>query len=106
MIIKEATYKKQRRVQNVQVSEAIYGCDECMSEIKGWPNENAKLDMTVFFSDTDHTQGLHFCSWDCVINHLPKIKTTYFVSLPYLMFDGNSPKHANRLIELLKSISK
>lgn len=101
MIIKEAEYKKVRRITKVRISDEIYGCDCCKKEFK-----TEKLDLTVFYNDesliqnkigrdTDHYD---FCSWKCVIKFLPKIKTDYFISLPHL--------HYYDIENLLKVIKK
>ncbi len=48
MIIKEAEYKKVRETRNRCVKEAVYGCDECGMEILDYPNEDNRLEMTIF----------------------------------------------------------
>jgi hypothetical protein len=71
VLIKEATYKKVRVTQTREVTPDIYGCDECSEEIKQFPNEENRLEVKVFHKDGKVTGDLHFCSWECVINHLP-----------------------------------
>lgn len=108
MIIKKAKYKKLMVEQLRQVSEEVHGCDECRKEIKNFPNEPSRLELRVFHHD-DRCDYLHFCSWGCVIKHLPKIKSDYFVDLPFLYF-GNSKDDKlvgkRSAIELLKILSK
>jgi hypothetical protein len=88
MIIKPAVYKKVRRVVDVRVSDERYGCDECRREIKYDGREAIRLDLTVHHNNAE-AERLSFCSWKCVIKHIKKIKikTDYFVSMPFLMFD-------------------
>ena len=108
MIIKEAKYKNVMVKQRKCVSETVYGCDECRAEIKEYPNEENRLELTVFRHGSENAEHLHFCTWDCVLNHIPKIKTNYFVSLPYLYYDGRktSVRGAKQLIKLLAERGK
>lgn len=103
MIIKQAKYKSKMVKQRVQVSEEVHGCDCCREEIKEYPNEAYRLEVTVF-SHKDHTEAahLHFCSWVCVLQQLLKMKTDYFISLPYLMYDATGPRSAGALLKLLR----
>jgi len=103
MIIKKAEYKKVMVEKKRCISPGVYGCDECKKEIKEYPNETERLEMTIF-KNSDQPEYLHFCSWECVLKYIPKIKTDYFVTLPYLFFDCNkkSKKGGNELIRLLK----
>ena len=105
MIIKEAVYKTKTVKQKVRISDEVYGCDECRKEIKEYPNEDPRLDLAVFKYDNSAANHLHFCSWDCVFKHLPKIKTDYFVNIPYISYDRNvRGKGAKRFLELIKTI--
>lgn len=99
MILKEAIYKKKRVTTRILVSEAVYGCDECHKKIE---IGGSGLEMNVFHNDKD-IETLNFCSWDCVLRHIPKIKSDNFMSLPFVQFDkrANSKMSANRLIELI-----
>jgi hypothetical protein len=90
MVIKPAKYKKEKRVVTVRVSEEIHGCDNCKKEIDFNNPKIQSLELTVFRHQYNtQSERLIFCSWSCVLEKLPKIKTDYFVSLPYLMFDTN-----------------
>ncbi len=90
--------------QRKQVSSDIYGCDNCKKEIKDFPNESQRLELTIFGHDLN-SANLHFCSWDCVLKYIPKIKSDYFVSLPHLYFD--EPKGSKRgIVELVKLLKK
>lgn len=105
MIIKKAKYKQVRVWQRRCVSSEVYGCDNCKTEIKEYPNEPLRLDMTVW-PDKNHseTEHYHFCSWQCVLKFIPKIKSTYFASLPNLMFDEQGRKTASELIKIIKKL--
>lgn len=106
MIIKPRVYKEKMVRQRVMVSDDVHGCDECKKEIKEYPNERSRLEVTVHFNNNENTEHLHFCSWGCVVKHLKKIKTDYFASLPFLYFDGSKKtgRHATDLLKLLKHI--
>lgn len=108
MIIKEAKYKNVMMKQRKCVSETVYGCDECRTEIKEYPNEESRLEMTVFRNNDAKTEHLHFCTWDCVLNHLPKVKSDYFVTLPMVYFDARkqSKRGSEQLIKLLTERGK
>jgi hypothetical protein len=110
MIIKESKYKNVMVKQRICVSDTVYGCDECKSELKDHPNEPNRLEITVFHKDSSSTDHLHLCSWACVINHIPKIKTNYFFTLPFVSFESDTP--GKKLLkkrsgqELIKLLSK
>lgn len=108
MIIKEAKYKNVMVKQRKCVSETVYGCDDCKAEIKEYPNEENRLEMTVYRNNDEKTEHLHFCSWDCVLNHIPKVKTDYFISLPYIYCDARngSKRGSKQLIKLLTERGK
>ncbi len=103
MKIKEAEYKKVKVMQKKMVSEAVYGCDECGEKIDGYPYEGSILKLTVFHKHTEDNDSLHFCSWKCVLDHLPKINTNYFVDLPFLYYDKRkeSKRSAKALIDII-----
>ncbi len=105
MIIKEAKYKKKRVQQNVRISEEVYGCDECNKEIKEYPNETGRLDLTIFFQNNE-TERLHFCSWKCVLKALPKIKTDYFITLPMIHYGGDECVKGKDAKAFMKVLSK
>ena len=106
MIVKEAEYKSVQVTQRKCISEAVYGCDECGAEIKNYPNEDSRLEVDVFNNEKDTSvDHLHFCSWDCVLKHIPKIDSDYFVSLPYLYYDSRGNRSANRFIEIINQSS-
>ncbi len=81
------------------LKEETYGCNECRKEID---IDGSRLEVTVF-SNTNAAERRHFCSWKCVVKNIRKIKTDYFVSLPYLLYD-DAPKgmRVADFIKLLK----
>jgi hypothetical protein len=75
--------------------EESYGCDECKKPIDDQLNsKNTRhrdfLEVKIFrhVETTGHADRLHFCSWDCVFKYLPKIKTDYFVEMPFLNYEA------------------
>jgi len=106
MLIKEATYENVMVETRKRVSDDVFGCDCCEKEIKEYPNENSRLELTVFKGNSDDAEHLHFCSWECVLKQLPKIKTDYFISLPFVYFDEKceDKRSGNELISLLKRL--
>ena len=78
-----------------EISPDVYGCDNCRKEIQHELDAGKRqhLQMTVFRNpDSSSSEHLEFCSWKCVLAYLPKVKSNYFVTLPYLHFDGGYPK--------------
>jgi len=107
MKIKEAKFKKVQVWQTKEVSPDVFGCDECRQEIKDWLNEDGRLEITIFHHNTEVMEPLHFCSWNCVLRHIPKIDTDHFVSLPFILFDidPESPRSAKSLKDLLNKLT-
>lgn len=106
MLIKKAVYKEVPTTKRVVVTHEVHGCDECGSVIDEYPNPDNRLDLTVFrHVDDCETESHHFCSWECVLKFLPKIKTDYFVDLPMMYYDTpkGSKRSAKALIETLKN---
>lgn len=106
MIIKEAVFAKKRKTVNVRVSDEVNGCDFCRRKI---PDENLHLPVQVFNQDQDRTlpsTQMDFCSWKCILKYLPKIKSNYFVCLPYLHFDNSMGAGCNAadFLNLIKNI--
>ena len=93
--------------QNKLVEDTIYGCDCCHQEIKEYPNEDNRLEITVFGYD-DENKHFHFCSWDCVFSFIKDLKEPFdFISLPFVYKKDvkNSLRGVERLIELIKERS-
>lgn len=109
MIVKEAKYRKVRRVVREQISPEVYGCDCCKKAINmGLSGKHrAHLELTVFFNGARESERMQFCSWRCVLKKLPTIKTDYFISLPYLTFDGPEEKgmRAQDFFSAMRSIA-
>ena len=113
MLIQEEKYSScgecGRRKATIQ--EQTYGCDNCRKEIQHEleAGKRQHLQMTVFRHESDTSaENLEFCSWKCVLAYLPKIKSDYFINLPYLHFDSGYPKEmtGQELIRLLAKTAK
>lgn len=98
MLLEKAVYKNKRVIQRKLVKDEVHGCDYCGTRINEWPNEPTRLDMTVFYQ-TGETKHLHYCSWACVLKHLPSIKTDYFINLPNLIFDHHSTERGKKIVK-------
>ena len=104
MLLKEAQYKETKQMVRTRISEEIYGCDVCKLEIDMDCEGSDYLDLRIHFNDRD-SKHMQLCSWECVLEILPKIKTDYFVSLPLLMYDTKKKgMRAKDLISLLKKV--
>jgi len=106
MKIKDAVYEEVMVEQRREVSPEQYGCDECKILISNFPNEDNRLELTIFHNVKDNVEYLHFCSWDCLFKYMPKVETDDFVSLPFLYFDStdNGLRSAKRFIELISKL--
>lgn len=102
MKIKEAECKKVTKVVNERVSDDIYGCDTCKAVIDFNEKGVEYLELTVHRHIGDYTTH-QFCQWKCVLEFLPKIKTDFFVSFPFLHYDMKGKTSAKELIKLLAS---
>ena len=71
------------------LQEQKYGCDQCKKEIDLNKKGIEYLDMTIFHHHKE-TEHLQYCSWKCCLKQLPKIKSDYFINLPFLTFDNQS----------------
>lgn len=94
MKIKDAVYATcgECKRQHEQISPEEYGCDECMQPI----NRGARGNHLSLLQATAHrTEGApkdyEFCSWVCCLKGLSKVKTDYFITLPYLTYDEDQP---------------
>lgn len=112
MIIKKAKYKNVMVKQRKQTSPDVYGCDSCRNEIKEYPNEDSRLELTVWQKDKhgrtvdEKTEHLHFCSWKCLFDYVKTMKSNYFASMPFLYFEKDSGKRsASEFISLIKKIN-
>lgn len=107
MKIEEATYTTEMVERRKQLTPDVYGCDECGSVMDELPNEPNRLEMRVFHHTQEDTDSLHFCSWRCVLKHIPKIQSDYFVDMPFLYFDSKEgdKRLASELVEIIKSMN-
>ncbi len=106
MLLKKAKYKKVKVWQRKMISDEVHGCDCCKKVIAEFPNEAQILTLDVWKKKVgDDVKHLHFCSWKCLLKYIPKIKSEYFASLPFLYFDeGVKERTAKELIDLLKPL--
>lgn len=102
MLIKAAKFKKIKKLVSVRVFDDVYGCDNCRKEID-FNKEDPYLDLTVFHHE-EVSEHFVFCSWKCVLEKLPSLKTDYFISLPFLHFDATQKGiRAKDFLQLLKT---
>ena len=70
------------------ISSDRYSCDECGAlmhlDTKG---EQDFLDLTVFHNKKP-TRTIQCCSWECILKKVRRVRTDYFISLPFILFDG------------------
>jgi hypothetical protein len=87
MIVKEATYKTCKGCGTKhRLTDETYGCDECRKPIDRGGEQRQYLQATVF-KHGEESKRLEFCSWRCCLKGLRKVKSDYFVSLPFLHYD-------------------
>ena len=91
--IKEATYEKCGECGATQydklITPQVIACEFCGRECPmdlGPERERQYLDVTVFHT-VEQADHIAFCNWTCALKGLKKIKTNYFVNLPYLHYD-------------------
>ncbi len=81
MIIKEREYDTCPDCGKRElIKDEVYGCDWCKSEMHN------TLEVTVF-QENGEAKRHQLCSWECVFEILPSLKSDYFISLPELIFD-------------------
>ena len=89
MKIKDATYHTCPTCENRRrETDDEYGCDECKTPIDYGGQQRMYLAAEVFRNGKP-TESLQFCSWKCALKGLKKVKSDYFVSLPYLHYDDH-----------------
>jgi len=92
-LIREAEWSEckccKRRDKIIQ--EEMYGCDSCGKEIDLSKPDTDYLRASVFKTKVSAAEHLTYCSWRCAIKGLKKVKSDYFVSLPYLHYDPHKP---------------
>jgi hypothetical protein len=97
MLIREAQYKVCGECGSREMlSQEAYGCEVCQK-----PCDPKSLTANGKFHNylgvTVHNEGgkyrdLHFCSWACVFAGLPSVICNYFIMLPYISFDAETPE--------------
>ena len=93
MKIRQAAWKhcKSCGQRTKQIRDEVFGCDECGKkiEIVGKTMKHHDFLEVKVFNEGKESESLQFCGWKCVLNHLPKVRSNYFASLPFLHFDGD-----------------
>ena len=92
MIIKKQEFKVCKECGDKKlVKDEEYGCDVCKTNIDylSGGDDREFLEIQVFYDEDDRVSRFQLCSWACVFEKLKTVKTDYFISLPYLMFDSN-----------------
>lgn len=73
--------------QCVQDEVKVYYCDECGKEIP----EGSMLEVNnwtrKYLKSSHHPKEYNYCSWRCVFQGISKMKSQYFISLPYITAD-------------------
>ena len=91
MLIKEQKYRTCKSCQaRHSIGEEVYGCDTCRKEIDLNKKGVEYLDATVFRHNGEAAKHMQFCSWKCAMKSLRKVKSDYFISLPFLQYDSSS----------------
>lgn len=71
-----------------RIAEERRGCDVCK---KIFADDEPYLSADIFSHDSNGADRLDACSWACALRGLAAIETDYFVSLPYLHYDSDTP---------------
>ena len=88
MLIKDRTYKECNGCGHRRIAtNEVYGCDTCKKVIDTNNPEREYLSATVHKKGADRATDIQCCSWRCMAKALRKVKTNYFVSMPFLMYE-------------------
>ena len=71
-----------------RVADEQRGCDVCK---RVFDDQEPYLSSDIFRRGTNGADRLDFCSWTCALKGLAAVETDYFVSLPYLHYDKETP---------------
>jgi len=89
------------------LEEERYGCDECKKQIDEMGGgEHEYLELKIFRNPGDNqSQHLHLCSWKCVLKKVRKVRSDYFVVLPFLLYKKKVKKglRASDFLKLLRA---
>ena len=104
MLLKDIKFEKCKScgANKRTIQERVYGCDNCKKVIDLNKKRIDWLEVTVFHqgSKADHH---HLCSWKCVIRFVRKVKSDYFITLPFLHYNKGSPEtRASAFLKLVK----
>lgn len=97
MKIKKAIYETVFKETKKLVTPAIYGCDQCGKELTD------KLTTTAFDAKGEY-KDYDYCSWKCVMEHLPTISEDCdnIIDLPTLLFQKDENMSGTDLVEIIK----
>ena len=70
------------------ISDEAYGCDSCGKVIDMNKKGDDYISATLYHKKYEPAEDFVFCSWKCALKKLSKVKTDYFISLPFLTFDS------------------
>lgn len=69
-----------------------YVCDCCDRVLNpNEPHNEAIITAAVHSNHGEGAEDLHYCNWRCLAKHLPTVECDYFISLPFLKYDGKKP---------------
>lgn len=93
MLVKERVYRTCKSCEARHlVSNEVYGCDTCKKVLDMNKPEADYLRASIHrHAQSGNSDEIICCSWACMLKALRKVKSDYFVSLPFLHFD-KTPK--------------
>lgn len=105
MLLKDRKYRecKSCKARHLVRSE-VYGCDGCGKVLDMNKPEADYLRATIHRKNqaVGDSTDVTCCSWRCMVKSLRKVKTDYFVSLPFLHYDeGAKGTRAAAFFDLL-----
>lgn len=92
------------RTKLVSGEYPTYVCDCCDKHLNpNEPHNKMAITASVHSQRGEGSDDLHYCSWRCLAKHLPTVECDYFISLPFLKYDGKKPDglDAAAFLELL-----
>ena len=92
MLIKDRKYRVCKSCEARHLtSNEVYGCDTCRKILDMNQPKADYLRANVHRHGDTASEEIICCSWVCMVKALRKVKSDYFVSLPFLHFD-DTPK--------------
>lgn len=109
MLLKPAVYETIMKESRKMVTPEIYGCDCCGKELIESDDKYPSKLTTSVYNRNDINKDFDYCSWECVLKHLPEVSKDCdeFIDLPFVYFNkeykGENLQGIN-LIELIKNL--